>query len=98
MQNEIIVDYRFNEIYYRIKILRSMLLRHSSSAVGEGVGLARWLEATSFVATVGSVVAVVAAVDVTNEAAEIVADGFETVAELVYFAVGLNTGAFVGVT
>jgi len=75
-----------------------MLLSHSSFAVGEVVGLARWLEATSVVTT-GSVAAVVvAAVDVTIEAAGTAVDGFEIVAEFVYFVVALNTGAFVGVT
>ena len=77
-----------------------MLLNHSSLAVRELVGLARWLEARYFV-TFDFVVdaVVVAAGAVTNEAAENAA-GVEIVAEFVFavvVAAAPNTVGFVGV-
>ena len=76
-----------------------MLVSHSSLAVREQVGLARWLEAKNFVVIDSvAVAAAVAAVAVTIEAAENAAVGFEIVVVFVYSAVALNTGAFAGVT
>lgn len=79
-----------------------MLLNHSSLAVRELVGLARWLEARYFV-TLDFVVGAVAAA-VTNEAAENAVVGFEIVVAVVEFVfvvvvavvVALNTVGFVG--
>lgn len=76
-----------------------MLLNHSSLAVTEWVGLARWLEARYFV-TIDFVVGAVAAA-VTNEAVENAVVGFEIVGVVVFVfvvvvAVALNTVGFVG--
>ena len=72
-----------------------MLVSRSSLAARELVGLARWLEATNFVA-IDSVAAAVAAVAVTTEAVENAVVVFEIVAEFVNFVVALNTGGFAG--